>query len=232
MRRVRVLGSIAVAAGMVAAPLAVASSGHHGQSPPVHYLVRGTADAAATCSAPGSVTLDNTLYKPTTIGTKGTQLQLTLGGATKYMGSPHHGKTCGSIKAGDRLTVTWTEPAGTSFSNALPATRVLDSGPPPPVHYFAVGVADTAAVCIAPEGVTLDRTTFRPKSIGTKGSQLAVVFGPSTKFTGHRGHHLGCASVKAGDRLTVIWTERHGTAFSNLLVASHVIDNGTAHHHV
>ena len=217
---------------MVAAPLAVAAGGHHGSGKVVHFEVRGSADAAAICVSPESVTLDNTSYVPASLGTKGTQLQVALDGATKFVGRKNHAMACGSIKAGDRLTVMWTEPGGTSFSNTLAATRLIDNGPPPPVHYFAVGVADTAAVCSTPEGVTLDHTTFRPKSIGTKGSQLPVLFGPSTKFTGHRGHARSCASIRGGDRLTVIWTEPHGTAFSNALLATHVIDNGTKHHHV
>jgi hypothetical protein len=232
MRRTRILGTMAIAAGMIAAPLAVATGGHHTPAPSVHFTVRGVADAAATCTTPEGVLLDNTSYIPVGIGTKGSQLQVSFDGATKFVGARGHARSCASIKAGDRLTVMWSEHKGTAFSNTLPATRVIDNGPPPPVHYFAVGVADTASVCTTPEGVTLDHTTFRPKSIGTKGAQLPVMFNGATKFTGHRGHALACASVKAGDRLTVIWTEPHGTAFSNTLPATHVIDNGQKHHHV
>jgi hypothetical protein len=79
---------------------------------------------------------------------------------------------------------------------------VIDNGPPPPMHYFAVGVADAAADCPTPQAVTLDHATFGPKSIGTKASQLAVVIGTSTKYNGNRCHTVSCASMKAGDRLT------------------------------
>jgi hypothetical protein len=136
MRRARVIGTMALVASMAAVPMAVAAGGHNGpvHHPParVHYGASGVADANAVCSpslTPG-VTLDNTQFKPMSIGTNGSQLAVVFGGSTKFVGHRGHALACASIKKGDRLTVVWTEPATIGFSKTLPATRVVDNGQP------------------------------------------------------------------------------------------------------
>jgi len=196
-----------------------------GHAPSVRYDVTG----ASTTTAPTtSLGLSGVRYHPKSLGTT-TTLAVTLGSSTKYANG--HGKAIAESKitSGDRIEVVWVEPAATTPSTSLVATKVIDLGPPPPTHFFASGVADAAANCTV--SVTLDNTKFRPKSIGTKGAQLVVPLATSTKFTGRWGRPLACGQIQKGDHLTVAWTEPAGTSFSSGLTATRVTDTSRGRRH-
>ncbi len=196
-----------------------------GHAPAVRYDVRGTSTTTAPTTSLG---LAGVKYHPASLGTSAT-LTVTVGPSTKY--ANRHGKAIAesSITSGDRIEVVWVEPATTTPSTGLVATKVIDLGPPPPVHFYASGVADAAANCTV--SVTLDNTHFRPTSIGTKGAQTVVPLATSTKFTGRWGRPLACGSIQKGDHLKVTWTEPAGTSFSSGLTATRVTDTSRGHHH-
>ncbi len=226
MRRARVAGALAIAAGLVAVPAALAAPGHHAHfhhSAKVRYEVTGVATSPATTT----LALSGVKYHPTSLGTSAT-LTVGVGTTTKYANRRGRAIAEASITTGDRIEVVWVEPNGTTPSTGLTATKVVDLGPPPPVHYTASGVADAAATCTV--SVTLDNTHFRPASLGTKGSQTLVLLGTSTKFAGRRGHPLACASIAKGDHLKVTWTEPAGTPFSLGLTATRVVDTNRGRH--
>ena len=126
MRRARVVGAMAIAAGLVAVPAALAAPGHHGhvQRPAkVHYDVTGISTTASPTTTLG---LSGVKYHPTSVGSL-TPLSVTLSQtATKFVN--RHGKTIAekSIKTGDRIEVVWVEPGGSTPSVLLTATKVID----------------------------------------------------------------------------------------------------------
>lgn len=196
-----------------------------GRAPAIRYDVTGV---STTTSPTSTLGLSGVKYHPSSLGTSAT-LSVALGTSTKYANG--HGKAIAESKitSGDRIEVVWVEPAATSPSTSLVATKVIDLGPPPPVHFTASGVADAAANCTV--SVTLDNTHFRPTSIGTKGSQIVVPLATSTKFTGRWGRPLACASIAKGDHLTVAWTEPAGTPFGSTLTATRVTDTSRGRRH-
>jgi hypothetical protein len=137
-----------------------------------------------------------------------------------------HGIAVASIKAGDRVVIVWTEPSGTPFSDTLVATKVVDNGPPPPVHYYANGRAAGAVVTptVTPWTLALLKTTFKPASLDSNGPAFTADLGVATKFVGRHGHALAPGSIKTGDRISVTWTEPAGTAFVPTLVATRLVD--------
>jgi len=196
-----------------------------GHAPAIRYDVTGIAGTTAPTT---TLALSDVTYHPSSLGTSAT-LSVSLGGSTKYGNG--HGKAIAEskISSGDRIEVVWVEPATTTPSTALDATRVIDLGPPPPAHFFARGVADAAATCTV--SLTLDNTHFWPTSIGTKGAQFTVHLATSTKFTGRWGRPLACASIKKGDHVEVAWTEPAGSSFSSGLTATRVTDTSRGRRH-
>jgi len=190
----------------------------------VRYEVTGVATSPATTT----LALSGVKYHPTSLGTSAT-LTVGVGSTTKYANRRGRSIAEASIKTGDRVEVVWVEPNGTTPSTGLTATKVVDLGPPPPVHYTASGVADAAATCTV--SLTLDNTHFRPTSIGTKGSQIIVPLSSSTKFAGRWGRPLACASIAKGDHLDVAWTEPAGTSFGSTLTATRVTDTSRGRRH-
>ncbi len=145
MKRARVIGSVALAAGLAALPAAAMATTHHVAQRAI-YSASGVAAGAATCATPESVTINHTAYHPTGLGTNGTPLAVQINGATRFVGA--HGKvlSCASIKPNDRLVAYWNEPHGTAFSPTAPATRIVDLGPRLE-HFWIQGVASAKAVC-------------------------------------------------------------------------------------
>jgi hypothetical protein len=217
---------LAIAAGLVAVPAALAGPGHHAhvQHPAkVRYEVTGVATSPATTT----LALSGVKYHPASLGGTSATLTVSVGVTTKYANRRGRSIAQASIMTGDRIEVVWVEASGTTPSTGLTATKVVDLGPPAPVHYTASGVADAAATCTV--SVTLDNTHFRPASLGTKGSQTLVLLGTSTKLAGRWGHPLACASIAKGDHLKVTWTEPAGTPFSLGLTATRVVDTNRGH---
>jgi hypothetical protein len=212
---------MALAAGLVAIPAALAAPGHH--APRVRYDVTGLATSPAT----STLSLSSVTYHPKSLGVSST-LVVNLSPATKYANGRNRPIAQAKIKPGDRIEVVWVEPANTPPSTGATATKVINLGPQTPAHFYASGVADAAATCTV--SVTLDNTHFRPTSIGTKGSQIVVALATSTKFTGRWGRPLACASIQKGDHLNVAWTEPPGTSFSTGLVATRVTDTRRGRH--
>jgi hypothetical protein len=225
MRRAQIIGTMAIAATVAAVPVAFAAGGHHHPAR-VQYLARGVAVSAVSVGPPEALALSDTQFKPSSIGTDGSSFSADLGPKTRFVN--HRGRpiAAAKIKTGDRITVVWNEPSTTAFSATLVATRVIDNGPPPPVHYYARGSANGPVAIGPPETLTTNDTQFTPSSIGTAGSTFPADVGPTTKFVNHRGHGIAVAKIKAGDRVTIVWTEPAGTAFSDTLVATKVVDNG------
>jgi len=125
MRRARTVGVMAIAAGLVAVPAALAVPGHHGHVHPpakVRYDVTGISTTTAPTT---TVALSGVKYHPSTLGTSAT-LSVGVGTTTKY--ANRHGKAIAeaSIKTGDRIEVLWVEPSGTTPSTLLSATKVID----------------------------------------------------------------------------------------------------------
>ena len=125
MRRARTVGALAIAAGLVAVPAALAVPGHHVHVKPpakVRYDVTGTSTTTAPTTTLG---LSGVKYHPKSLGTLAT-LTVNVGTSTKY--ASRHGKAIAeaSIKTGDRIEVLWVEPGGTTPSLVLPATKVID----------------------------------------------------------------------------------------------------------
>jgi hypothetical protein len=221
MKRARVLGVATAAAGLAIVPAALALATP--QTPQnVYYHAHGVADAAATCTT--SLVLDNTQFKPASIGTNGSKFTVALGGVTKFARPGNHPLACAGIKPGDRIDVTWREPSAQAFDPTLVATSVVDNGPPPPVYYYAFGVSSGAATC----GVSLvvNNTQFHPGSIGTNGTQFTAVLGGTTRYVGRHWHAIACAHIKAGDEIHVMWREPATQAFTPTLVATRVRDLG------
>lgn len=134
MRRARVIGTMALVASMSAVPMAVAAGGHNGHHhhppPPVHYYAKGVA-GLVTCTGTESLVLNTPKFIPTSIGVGITlPLSVARNNSTKFANARGHASACGLIKTGDRVTVVWTEPAGTAFSATAPATRVVDLSRP------------------------------------------------------------------------------------------------------
>jgi hypothetical protein len=212
MRRARVIGSVALAAGVAALPVAIASA--HPVAPRAVFMANGIAHGPASCVTPESVTIDHTQYHPGGIGTNGTQLAVQIGAATRLIGAHGHAMACAGIKTGDRLVVTWYQKKGTTFDATKPAARIVDLGPRLE-HFWISGVAAANAACALPgAGVTLNHTYFHPKGIGTNNTTNAVVFGAKTRYVGRLGHVRSCAGVKKGDVVRVFWTQVYGTPFS------------------
>jgi hypothetical protein len=221
MRRARVLGVAAAAAGLAMVPAALALATP--QSPQtVYYHAHGVADASATCTT--SLVLDNTQFKPASIGTNGSQFTVALGGITKFARTGNHPLACASIKAGDRIDVTWREPSTQAFNPTLVATSVVDNGPPPPVYYYAYGIASGSATCGV--SLVLNNTQYHPSSIGTNGTQFTAVLGATTRYVGRHWHSIACARIKAGDQIHVMYREPNTQAFTPTLVATRVRDLG------
>ncbi len=135
MRRARVIGTMALVASMSAVPMAVAAGGHNGHHhhppAPVHYLAKGVAGLVTCTGTTESLVLNTPKFIPTSIGAGITPpLSVALNGSTKFANVRGHASACGLIKTGDRVTVVWTEPAGTPFSAIAPATRVVDLSRP------------------------------------------------------------------------------------------------------
>jgi hypothetical protein len=199
----------------------------NGPPPPVHYYAKGSATGAVvTTTTSETLTLSGTQFKPSTIGSDGSTFPVDVGSTTKFVN--YRGKAIAEakIKAGDRINVVWTEPSGTPFSDTLVATKVVDNGPPPPVHYYVSGRAGGAVVTTTtPATLLVTGTQFRPASIGTKGVAFTADIGSTTKFVGRRGNGIAEAKIKAGDRVTVVWTEPAGTPPASTLIATKVVDN-------
>ncbi len=228
MRRARLIGSVAVAASLAAVPAALATT-HHG-SPRAIYSASGVAAGTATCMTPESVTINNTAYHPTGLGTNGTPLAVQINGATRFVGARGKVLSCASIKLNDRLVAYWNEPHGTAFSATAPATRIVDYGPRLE-HFWIQGVAGANAVCTTPESVSITHTRFHPKGIGVNGTTTVVTLDGATKFVGRRGHARACASVKAHDLVRVFWTQLYGTPFAATNPANRVVILGHRGHH-
>lgn len=212
MKRARVIGSVALAAGLAALPVAIASA--HPVAPRAVFTASGIAAGPATCLTPESVTIDHTRYHRAGIGTNGTQLAVQIGPATRLVGARGRALSCAAIKTGDRLEVTWYQKRGTAFDATKAAARIVDRGPRLE-HFWISGIADANAVCMLPgAGVTLNHTYFHPKGIGTNNTSNAVVFDAHTRYVGRLGHVRSCAGVKKGDVVRVFWTQVYGTPFS------------------
>lgn len=228
MKRARVIGSVALAAGLAALPAAAMATTHHVAQRAI-YSASGVAAGAATCATPESVTINHTAYHPTGLGTNGTPLAVQINGATRFVGA--HGKvlSCASIKPNDRLVAYWNEPHGTAFSPTAPATRIVDLGPRLE-HFWIQGVASAKAVCTTPESVTVTHTRFHPKGIGVNGTTTVVTLDGATKFAGRRGHARACAAIKSHDVVRVYWTQLFGTPFAATNPATRVVILGHRGH--
>ena len=125
MRRARTVGALAIAAGLVAVPAALAVPGHHPHvkhPAKVRYEVTGISTTAAPTTTVG---LSGVKYHPKSLGTSAT-LGVSVDTTTKF--ANRHGKAIaeGSIKAGDRIEALWVEPNGTTPSVLLTATKIID----------------------------------------------------------------------------------------------------------
>jgi hypothetical protein len=228
MRRARVIGAVALAASLAAAPAALATI-HHGSQRAV-YSASGVAADVASCTPLTSVTINNTAYHPTGLGMNGVPLTVTIDGATRFVGA--HGKvlSCASIKKNDRLVAFWNEPHGTPFVKTAPATRIVDLGPRLE-RFWIQGVAHADAICTNTESVTVDSVRFHPKGIGVNGTQAVVALDGATTFVGHRGHARACASITAHDVVRFYWTQLYGTPFAASNPATRVVILGHRGHH-
>jgi len=221
MMRARVLGVAGAVAGLAMVPAALALATP--QSPQtVVYRAHGVADASATCTT--SLVLDNTQFTPASIGTNGSKFTVALGGVTRFARTGNHPLACAGIKAGDRINVSWREPSTQAFSPTLVATSVVDSGPPPPVYYYAYGIANGSATCGV--SLVLNNTQYHPSSIGTNGTQFTAVLGATTRYVGRYWHSIACGHIKAGDQIHVEYREPSTQAFTPTLVATRVRDLG------
>jgi hypothetical protein len=216
---------MAIAATVAAVPVAFAAGGHHHPAR-VQYLARGVAVSAVSVGPPEALALSDTQFKPSSIGKDGSSFSADLGSKTRFVNHRGRGIAVASIKAGDRVVIVWTEPSGTAFSDTLVATKVVDNGPPPPVHYYANGRAAGAVVTpsATPWTLALLKTTFKPASLDSNGPAFTADLGVATKFVGRHGHALAPGSIKTGDRISVTWTEPAGTAFVPTLVATRLVD--------
>ncbi len=144
--------------------------------PAVRYDVSGTSTTTAPTT---SLALSGVKYHPASLGTSAT-LTVTVG----HLDQVRQPARQGHRRSPRSRPVTASRSSGSSRRPrhrrpVLVATKVIDLGPPPPVHFYASGVADAAANCTV--SVTLDNTHFRPTSIGTKGAQTVVPLATSTK---------------------------------------------------
>ena len=143
---------------------------------------------------------------------------------TVFVDIGHPGATLDQIVQGDRLTVIWSELPGTALET-VPAAKVIDRGPPPPIRYVARGTAASPGT-LAGISLTLGRIHPNVAPRLATGSVLSVAFSPSTVFTdaGHPGATID--QIAQGDRLIVIWRAPRGIAAVNLPAAVRVIDLG------
>ncbi len=229
MRRARVVGALAVAAGLVAVPAALAVPGHHPHIHPpvkVRYDVTGLSGATLT-STSTALPLTGVKYHPASLATA-SPLPSTgvVLGTTKY--ANRHGKPIAeaSIKAGDRIEVRWVEPGGSTASTSLPATEVIDLGPPPPIRYDVTGLSG-ATLTSTSTALPLTGVKYHPASLATASPlpSTGVVLG-TTKYANRHGKPIAEASIKAGDRIEVRWVEPGGSTASTSLPATEVIDLG------
>ncbi len=109
--------------------------------------------------------------------------------------------------------------------DSVPAAKVIDRGPPPPIRYVARGTAASAGT-LAGVSLTLGRIHPNVAPRLATGSVLAVAFGPGTVFVdaGHPGATID--QIAQGDRLIVVWRAPRGIAAVNLPAAARVIDLG------
>lgn len=216
------------------AAVAAATVNDRGAPPEVTCTVHGVAAAAGTTDGVSLTTtgtrrrrhrshhrmLTATVAVPVTVN-------VAFGPATTVV-SPGNAAFGGAdIASGDRLTVKWTAPQGTTFADLPDATRVIDLGAPPPIRYRATGTAATAG---SAAGVTLDVAALRPNVAPAlaAGTDLAVSFGGGTTFreVGDPGATLD--DIQAGDRLVIVWSAPPGTPATSLPDAARVVDLGQA----
>jgi hypothetical protein len=209
------MGAMAVAAGLVAVPAALAAPGHH--APKVRYDVTGLATSPAT----GTLNLSGVKYHPKSLGTSAT-LVVNLSSATKYANRRNRPIPQAKIKPGDRIEVKWVEAAGTTPSTSAVATEVVDLGPASPIRYDVTGVSTTSNPTTS---LGLSGVKYHPKSLGTSAT-LTVTVGTSTKFANRHGKAIAESKITSGDRIEVVWVEPAITTPSTALTATKVIDLG------
>ncbi len=143
---------------------------------------------------------------------------------TVFVDVGHPGATLDQIAQGDRLTIIWSVAPGTPL-DSVPAAKVIDRGPPPPIRYVARG---TAASQGSLTGVDLTVGRIHPNVVPrlATGSVLSVAFSSGTVFVdaGHPGATID--QIAQGDRLIVIWRAPRGIEAVNLPAAIRVIDLG------
>ena len=132
--------------------------------------------------------------------------------------------TIDQIAQGDRLTIIWSVAPGTPL-DSIPAAKVIDRGPPPPIRYVARGVATTQGTLT---GVDLTVGRIHPNVAPrlATGSVLPVAFSPSTVFVDAGHPSATIDQIAQGDRLIVIWRAPRGTSAVNLPAAVRVTDLG------
>jgi hypothetical protein len=229
MRRAQTLGTAALVAGLAVAPAAFAAGGLHGDH--VHSRVRYEVTGVSTTAAPTTTLgLSGVKYHPKSLGTL-TTLAVKVDGNTKYVGRHGQAIASSSVAVNDRIEAIWIEPTGTTPSLTLAATKIVDLGPPPPVHFYAWGKVG-ATVCTGTKSVTLATAHLSKNTGEATQTNFAVAVGGTTIFAGRHDRPLACGDLKMGDRILVTWAAPAGSTFVPTATASRVQDPVRRHRHL